>query len=806
MKVLEMEANGIFESAMKGRWDEVVEAYEKNSSFQKARITRSEDTALHVAVSNGQTAVVLKLVEIARENASTILHIKNDKGNTPLHLAAALGNVKMCHFLATKDRSLIRARNFESETPLFLSALHGNKKAFLCLHSLYKEAYREIDYSLCRRSNGDTILHSAISGEYFSLAFQIIHDYPNLVNSINKDGLSPLHILASKPKAFKSGTHLPPLARLIYRCLIVHELQEETHDPEECQDNLGVKTGLKYPQNYETCMIYFHTIRSCFQVLTRKRENCIGHQVRQFLFPPKTENDNLKDEENAQETSRLSHDRNIPRKEYKEKRLYPPNYATISHFFKFMVNALLIILGFGISKIKNIREKKERHIWAAQIMKELVGGASLYKYEDNGRDTKNSWPKRDGDPSEVFTEADKKSQNTDAKDIGLSSLTANQEKDQNGRDEHRREKNHKHTLITANLGVTEMENKFPEGYPSAIQELNTPQKNPVLVTFEDTQKSWKKETPILIAAKMGVTEIVDKILDTFPIAIQDLDSDKKNAVLLAVEHRQTDVYNLLLKRAMLKETVFRQLDNKGNSALHLAAKFGDHRPWLIPGAALQMQWEIKWYKFVKKSMTPHFFVKRNRKGQTAKEIFTVTHKDLVTKGNEWLTKTSESCSVVAALIATVAFATSATVPGGVNQDNGAPTLKNEPAFNVFAIASIIALCFSVTALIFFLTILTSRYQENDFAMDLPRKLFMGLTSLFTSIASMLLSFCAGHFFILKENLRYVAFPLYAATCLPMTFFALAQLPLYFDLVRAILNEVPQRSYRHKVSLTHSIHT
>lgn len=43
--------------------------------------------------------------------------------------------------------------------------------------------------------------------------------------------------------------------------------------------------------------------------------------------------------------------------------------------------------------------------------------------------------------------------------------------------------------------------------------------------------------------------------------------------------------------------MFRQVDDKSNSALHLAAKLGDHKPWLIPGGALQMQWEIiKWYK------------------------------------------------------------------------------------------------------------------------------------------------------------------------------------------------------------------
>ncbi|KAK0607689.1 hypothetical protein LWI29_018644 [Acer saccharum] len=312
---------------------------------------------------------------------------------------------------------------------------------------------------------------------------------------------------------------------------------------------------------------------------------------------------------------------------------------------------------------------------------------------------------------------------------------------------------------------------------------------------EKAQQSCREETPLLIAAKMGVAEMVEKILNKFPVAVQDMNSENKNIVLLAVENRQTGIYQLLMNRKILGDSVFRQLDNQGNSALHLAATFGEYRPWLIPGAALQMQWEIKWYRFVKKSMPPHFFVRCNDKDETPKEIFTNTHKELIKEGREWLTKTSESCSVVAALIATVAYATSATVPGGVSQGSGKPVFEDKIQFQIFAISSLVALCFSVTALVFFLAILTSRFEEYDFEMDLPKKLLLGLTSLFTSIASILISFCSGHFFILIDELRTAAYPIYAVTCLPMTFFAIVQLPLYFDLIWAIIKKVPQRSYK-----------
>lgn len=193
-------------------------------------------------------------------------------------------------------------------------------------------------------------------------------------------------------------------------------------------------------------------------------------------------------------------------------------------------------------------------------------------------------------------------------------------------------------------------------------------------------------------------------------------------------------------------------------------------------------------------MPRHFFTRLNNNGRTAKEVFTDAHRELVKDGGTWLTNTSQSCSVVAALIATVAFASATTVPGGVKQDQGTPTLEGRPAFDVFAICSLVALCFSVTSLTMFLSILTSRYQVSDFHYSLPTKLILGLTSLFVSIASMLVSFCAGHFFVLAEQLKYAAYPVYAITCLPVTLFAVSQFPLYLDLLKSTMAPVPKRSY------------
>ena len=201
---------------------------------------------------------------------------------------------------------------------------------------------------------------------------------------------------------------------------------------------------------------------------------------------------------------------------------------------------------------------------------------------------------------------------------------------------------------------------------------------------------------------------------------------------------------------------------------------------------------MMWYSLLKNR--PHFFRSYNKYNITPREIFTDTHKELVQRSGEWLKRTSESCSVVAALIATVAFATSTTVPGGVHEDTGIPTLEARTAYEVFTISSLIALAGSVNSVVLFLSILASRFQERDFGRILPRKLILGLTFMCMSISSMLVSFCAGHFLGINNKLRYAAIPIYAVTCLPVTISALSHLPLYLKLVWSTYNKVPQRSF------------
>ncbi|XP_058086174.1 uncharacterized protein LOC131233477 [Magnolia sinica] len=847
----------VFRFAMKSNWEQVLDICTKNPSIQREKITSSEDTLLHIAVTDDQMDFVKELLK--EVTSVKILAMQNEMGNTPLHLAAAMGKVGMCtcmvdkyrqlikngheegetphydqqavaisrigihkegetphydqqavaisrigihnkeleaphHDEQTKSINLLNVRNNEGETPLFVAALYGKKEAFLYL---YSQCPPEMVRDYWRRTDGNSILHVAISGEYFGLAFDMLKRCENkrhdLTNSVNERGHSPLHVLASNPSAFKSGSHLGRLETIIYNCIVVEPLKETDLKSALKEANRREVESQKepvrvLPENYRVWMDFFTVVRMVFNYIVVQ------------LWRPwhLTQGKNPLDAENPQpETSAStsshgdggqSHQSSQERSYNAQEQPFPSNYETCYDFFELAIMALQVV-GFGYIRMQKIKEKKRKHTWAVQIMNELVQQASSWEY--------NAWSKPQESSvlnmQDIIDRPPVDDTVEEKKDTGSpnSSHQAHDEKGDGG-------------------NMTEFLNKILNIPPQSEKGKKYDDKNTIQMTMENKQPHMyslimemkkenqddggKKESPLLIAAKMGVKEMVGKILDAFPVAIQDADRDGKNVVLLAVEYRQPHVYQLLLSfESASKDSVFQKVDKEGNSALHLAATLGQSKPWRIPGAALQMQWEIKWYQYVKQSMKRHFFIHRNNKGRTAKEVFTETHEDLVKDGGTWLTNTSQSCSVVAALIATVAFATATTVPGGVQQETGTPTLEGKPAFEVFAVTSLIALCCSVTSLTMFLAILTSRYQEADFRRSLPVKLIFGLSTLFISIASILVSFCAGHFFVLENQIRYAAFPVYAVTCLPITFFAAAQLPLYADLIRSYIAVVPQRT-------------
>ncbi|KAJ0784695.1 putative PGG domain-containing protein [Helianthus annuus] len=226
------------------------------------------------------------------------------------------------------------------------------------------------------------------------------------------------------------------------------------------------------------------------------------------------------------------------------------------------------------------------------------------------------------------------------------------------------------------------------------------------------------------------------------------------------------------------------MDKDENNLLHLAGRLAPKQKLnMVTGATLQMQRELQWFQEeVSKLVRPSEREATNLKEETPIMIFRKEHKALQQEGEEWMKKTTDSYTITAALIITIVFAAAITVPGGNNGDTGKPLYETKPSFIIFAASDAISLFTSTTSLLLFLSILTSRYAEEDFLYTLPNKLILGLVMLFISVTSMMIAFSATLYIMFGQQKSWILIPIIALTCLPIASFVTLELPLLVDLI------------------------
>ena len=139
-------------------------------------------------------------------------------------------------------------------------------------------------------------------------------------------------------------------------------------------------------------------------------------------------------------------------------------------------------------------------------------------------------------------------------------------------------------------------------------------------------------------------------------------------------------------------------------------------------------------------------------------------------------ETATSCTVVGALIVTIMFAAAFTVPGGTDQNTGFPMFLHKKMFMLFILSDAISLFSSTTSVLMFLGILTSRYAEEDFLKSLPKKMIIGLSTLFFSIATMMIAFCSA-LLVMLEQKSWIFIPLVSLASIPVSLFVFMQFPL-----------------------------
>nr|XP_034909743.1 uncharacterized protein LOC118045266 isoform X2 [Populus alba] len=296
----------------------------------------------------------------------------------------------------------------------------------------------------------------------------------------------------------------------------------------------------------------------------------------------------------------------------------------------------------------------------------------------------------------------------------------------------------------------------------------------------------KEHIPLFIATMNGIEEIVWGIINQYPHAVEHLNEEGQSILDVAVKHRQENIFSLVKHQKIPLARLHRVVDKKGNTLLHHVADMEHYRGGTKPGPALKLQEELQWFEQVEKVIPSHYVTLRNKKGKTAEELFKESHQDQLKNAQTWIKETTQSCSTVAALVATVVFAAAYTVPGGSDK-NGTPNFINSPYFLVFTVSDVLSLASSLTSLVVFLSLLTSPFELQEFHISLPRKLLVGFTFLFFAVITTMLSFGATILILIQSEKKLTTLLLSIAAFLPVLVFAIMQFRLYVSFMGSTYN-------------------
>ncbi|XP_004500133.1 uncharacterized protein [Cicer arietinum] len=312
-----------------------------------------------------------------------------------------------------------------------------------------------------------------------------------------------------------------------------------------------------------------------------------------------------------------------------------------------------------------------------------------------------------------------------------------------------------------------------------------------LVEFVSSQASTKNDNQfwqsfvsadiIFSATSSGIVEILRICFQFFPDLVWTHMPNEGYVAQIAIKNRQEKVFSLLCKMPIICKLLVLALDESQNTTSHLAARFASQVE-SISGASFQLQRELQWFKEVEKLDHPLHKEVKNQDGKTAWQVFKEEHKALLEEGKNWMKDTSNSCMLVATLIATIAFAAAITVPGGNNQDKGIPIFLSDNTFMVFAVSDALALFSSMASLLMFLAILNARFAEEDFVMELPKRLIIGMACMFFGVVSTMVAFGAALSMLLKERLKWAPIPIALLACVPIALFSKLQLPLFIQMI------------------------
>ncbi|XP_044499378.1 uncharacterized protein LOC123220852 [Mangifera indica] len=741
----------LYRAALNNEWESLKKFYQTNVSSLSSPVTAFGDNAFHLAVFSKREDPLQFLLEISKEHPMVKYGYleKNVHGNTPLHEAALNGNLEAVKALVTHHRRLIEediehppeeelqeAVNDDNETPLFLAAAFGQKEVVKFLAATSLESHKRL---IDQEEKGRTE-----EEEYSKL--KIIHRQNMKV----------------KPK--RKASNEQPGA-------IPGEMISE---PEPDASILHVAiTGHPFPNS--------RTRGTLFQIQ--------GEMISE------PEPGAIKEE-----TSKKKPDASIL------------HVAIIGHHFDTAL--YLLNLDESLAEIKDLKGWTPLHLLAT--MPEVF--ESGYQW--------GTWIHRviyfclpvgdDADDDEkATTKISKGWLNLLGKFCALERSDIWKEK-------------RKHKLAFK-LAETKRKHKLAFKLAETLIKKNSFWDEIIPSDKDQSSEGDYVPIPLFLATENGIGEIVNEILEICPQLVEHCNNLGQNILHLAIKHRQEDIFNYVKDMKMQMTRLVGKVDNNGCTILHHAADMkpkttnghpagpvyqirdeiksykrvkldtndctislhaADMEPETAErhpeGPVYQLQEELKWYKRVKEIAHPHYVM-------FCKERFNSKHNKLLKEAQTWIKETSQSCSIVAVLVATVVFTAAYTVPGGSNEQ-GHPVFLNSALFLLFTVMDVLALACSLASVVMFLSILVSPYTYEEFHHKLPGKLRMGFVLLFISLTTTMISFAATILLIIRSGKpNRTTTLIYTAAFLPVSIFALMSFPMYPEFEKTLLLLCPRLS-------------
>ncbi|XP_034916980.1 protein ACCELERATED CELL DEATH 6 [Populus alba] len=167
------------------------------------------DNALHLAARAGRFATIQNLVKHVKIHHRTLelaslLRMKNNKGNTPLHDAVIKGCREVACFLVNEDLEVSYHKNKEDKSPLYLAVESCDGEMLASFieavpeGNLEKLAVGKPDIMLPEDIKGGNLLHLAASMGFLSGARLLVSRCPVAASQRNDEGNLPIHVACQK--------------------------------------------------------------------------------------------------------------------------------------------------------------------------------------------------------------------------------------------------------------------------------------------------------------------------------------------------------------------------------------------------------------------------------------------------------------------------------------------------------------------------------------------------------------------------------------------------------------------------------